>query len=202
MSVRKFSTASILSPSYKNSKIWDGETFPGYFESIQTVVVSSAGQATVTFSNIPQNYAHLQIRAITRDNVSAYVGETYLTFNGSGSNYDSHFLQGQGQSVSAGRQNYSTVIRIGQTPGVNALSNVFSSFVVDILDYSNTNKNKTVKVLNGYENNGNGSGQDAGFIYFGSGLWMDTNAVNSITIRTNGTLQQNSQFALYGIRSA
>ena len=93
MSVRKFSTASILSPSYKNSKIWDGETFPGYFESIQTIVVATSGTTLVEFTNIPQNYTHLQVRAVARvgyPGVASVSSPQYRFNDDSGSNYSNH----------------------------------------------------------------------------------------------------------------
>jgi hypothetical protein len=63
-----------------------------------------------------------------------------------------------------------------------------------VLDYGNTNKNKTVKTLAGYD--GNGSGE----IWFTSTLWNNTNAITSMTISSNFNFTQYSSFALYGIK--
>ena len=61
------------------------------FESIQTVSLSSA-QTTVTFSDIPSTYKHLQIRGFWRGNRATYpVSGTNMRFNSdSGSNYSAH----------------------------------------------------------------------------------------------------------------
>ena len=50
MAIRRFSTSNLTGG--KSSKLWDQETFPGYFESIATVVVGSAGSATIDFTNM------------------------------------------------------------------------------------------------------------------------------------------------------
>lgn len=70
-----------------------------------------------------------------------------------------------------------------------------SAVVVDILDYANTNKNKTIRVLAGVDNNGSGE------VALNSGLWPSTSALNTIKIlTTSGNLNQYSSFALYGIK--
>jgi hypothetical protein len=67
--------------------------------------------------------------------------------------------------------------------------------IIDILDYQNTNKYKTVRDLSGYDSNG------AGYLFYRSGLWMSTTAINRLDITsTGGTLAQYSSFALYGIK--
>jgi hypothetical protein len=53
VSIKRFSTGSISSPTPKNSKLWDQETFPGTFESIASAVVDASGATTITFSSIP-----------------------------------------------------------------------------------------------------------------------------------------------------
>jgi hypothetical protein len=200
VSVRKLSTASILSPSYKNSKLWDGETFPGYFESIQTVVVPSGGTSSVSFTNIPQNYAHLQVRILSRTNRSDQNGDFFqTTFNGdTNANYSWHFINGNGSSANAISGTSQTMMEANRVPGSLIGANMFGSIIIDILDYTNTNKNTTIRSLGGWD--GNGSGE----VYFNSGSWRNTAAVTSITFTNSGsrTIQQYSNFALYGIRSA
>lgn len=192
MSVRKFSTASILSPAYKNSKIWDGETFPGYFESIATVVVPSAGQALITFNNIPQNYTHLQVRCFARSNRVNTLDVAGIQI---GSAYPDkvHSLNGDGSSASG-----STSIGLSLIAGNSATSGVFGAAIFDILDYTNTNKNRVVRALSGFDNNGSGNA------FMASALFLITNPLTTFSIYpANGTaFTQNSHFALYGIRGA
>jgi hypothetical protein len=193
VSVRKFSTASILSPSYKSSKIWDGTTLPGYFESIATVVVSSSGTSNITFSNIPQNYTHLQIRGILRTNAG---GNLVLQFNGdTGANYSYHSLTGEGSGTPGANYGSSTTeLVLSRSGGIASASSTFSSYIIDVLDYSNTSKYKSVKSLSGFDANGSGN------IALESGSWRSSNAITSINFN-RPTFQQFSTLALYGIRS-
>jgi len=69
----------------------------------------------------------------------------------------------------------------------------FNGFVIDILDYSNTSKYKTTRELSGQDRNGSGE------IALWSGNWRSTLAITSIEF-SNGTFDQYSSFALYGIK--
>jgi hypothetical protein len=77
-------------------------------------------------------------------------------------------------------------------------ANVFGGVVIDILDYKNTNKYKTVRILSGTEyNNSNGG------VSFNSGLWQNTDAITTITLQPSGAnFAEYSQFALYGIKGS
>jgi hypothetical protein len=80
-----------------------------------------------------------------------------------------------------------------------AAANIFAVGVIDLLDYKNTNKNKTVRTIGGYDLNGSGA------VAFGSGLWMDTSAITQIDISPLGASDkfvQYSSFALFGIKGA
>jgi hypothetical protein len=78
-------------------------------------------------------------------------------------------------------------------------ASIFGSGVVDILDYKNTNKNKTIRSIGGYDINGSGSGY--AYTSFYSGNWRSTSAVTSITFTmVAGDYAQYSSFALYGIK--
>jgi hypothetical protein len=65
---------------------------------------------------------------------------------------------------------------------------------LDILDYKDTNKYKTVRDLSGLDANGSGG------VEFGSGLWMNTAAINTLKVYAIGNLVQYTQFALYGVK--
>ena len=173
-----------------------GDVDPGAMIPITTTTLTTT-TATITFSDIPQNYEHLQIRGFGRSNRAAVNDIIRVRYNGdTGSNYAVHVLNGDGslaESFANTTQTYQQVYIIG---GNNATSGVFGAFITDILDYSNTNKNKTLRQLGGTDNNGNG------VVGLSSGLWMSTAAINSITITAIGSFLQYSSFALYGIKRA
>jgi len=168
------------------------------FYSIATQTVGSGGAVSVTFSSIPSTYTHLQIRAIARDGNSSQDG-FWLRFNGDSTsgNYYWHELYGNGSSALAYAEAPSTVNFAGQIPSSSQASQIMGASIVDILDYSNVNKAKTIRALGGFD--GNGSGQ----IGLLSGAWNNGNAaISSILIQNSAgvNFSQYTQFALYGIK--
>jgi hypothetical protein len=160
--------------------------------------VGSGGQSSITFSSIPSTYKHLQIRGIARSTASGTGNqELLMRYNGSSSNYyRMHQMYGDGSaafaSVASGANDNIPFFM----PTAGTTANSFGTAVIDILDYTNTNKNKTFRSLNGLDFNG------SGFLIFRSGLWMDTSAISSISLTADasGTIAQYSSFALYGIK--
>jgi hypothetical protein len=155
---------------------------------------SPSGANTFSFTNIPTNFTHLQIRSIL--NNSAGNISISMQFNGSGgTNYARHYLFGDGSSATSGALTSTGASTFTQYSG--ATTNIFHASIIDILDYTNTSKNKTVRSLNGIDYNGSGS------VLLGSAVWMVTDVISSITFATaNGTWAVNSRFDLYGITSS
>ena len=176
---------------------------PGDFESIATVSLSSAA-SDVTFSSIPATYSHLQIRAIFRNTQFSGGGnEQYLSLqcNGdTGSNYSYHYLLGNGGAASSGGSATQTRMQFEYPiPMSNDLANVYGAGIIDILDYKNTNKYTTARVLTGVNCNGSTTKN----IILASGLWQNTSAVTSIRIfPKEDQFETYSHFALYGIKEA
>ena len=169
----------------------------GDYESIATTTVGAGGAATITFSSIPSTYQHLQIRGIARntDTGGSNIGNAIRLNSDSGSNYATHYLFGDGSSVFSQVTAPNSFIALGDMPTSGMLASTFSTYVIDVLDYGNTNKNKTVRTLSGFDRNG------AGWIGLSSGVWMNTGAVTSITLIPYGAnFAQYSSFALYGIK--
>ena len=169
------------------------------YESIATVTVGSGGTSTISFSSIPSTFKHLQIRALSRTNRADTNDFLTMRFNSdSGSNYAYHSLYGNGSTAGANDTGTSTGTPwSAMTAGNSAGASMFGAQVWDVLDYQNTNKYKTVRVLSGTDQNGIN-----GRLYFMSNLWQSTSAISTVTITsTYGTaLQEYSSFALYGIK--
>lgn len=163
------------------------------YESIATVTVGSGGSSTITFSSIPSTYKHLQLRMTLKGTVAS--SALLVQFSGdTTSSYNNHYLEGNGSSVVAGYDATGAIIVYG-TIAPTAATSVFTGGVMDILDYTNTNKYKTVRTLSGYDANG------SGIIDFDSGLWRNTGTVSSALLYpTSGNFAQYSQIALYGIK--
>jgi hypothetical protein len=171
---------------------------PGAYESIATV--SAGGSTSISFSDIPSTYKHLQIRHIGRDNrAGSTFTVLYMRFNGntSDTNYWFHELRGDGATVTASNSGSGAdILFIGSNTASSATSNVFGTSITDIIDYASTTKSKTVRSFYGWDNNGSGR------VGLNSGLWIPTSAINSITIFPSGnpTFVSGSTISLYGIK--
>jgi hypothetical protein len=168
----------------------------GAYDALATVTVPATAVASITFAGIPNTYKHLQIRFISRNTV---VGDQLgMQFNSDGSsNYARHELSGFGSSANAyASTSQIQIIGVGFEAYSSNPANMFGAGIIDILDYNNTSKNKTVRSLTGYDTNGGGG---VGLV---SGLWMNTSAITSIVMnqQSGGNFATNSQFSLYGIR--
>ncbi len=162
----------------------------GSFESLATTIVGAGGATIITFADIPTTYQHLQIRCLfNNSNIS-----TSMRFNGdTATNYSDHILYGDGATAAAAGVANKPSITFTQYS--SAGSNIFYASIIDILDYSNTNKYKTVRSLHGADTNG------AGTSAVSSGSWRSNSAITSITFGVaGGAWTQNSQVALYGIK--
>ena len=193
MATSRIKTSSVLQGFPKSRSLLAGNAAfsPDNFESIATVIVGSGGSSSITFSSIPGTYAHLQIRCLT--GTSNPSGSMTINFNGdnTSANYRDHWIYGNGTSVGAGTDGNAEYIGVqgsGATTGM-------AGHIIDILDYTDTNKYTTLRSLAGYDNNG------SGYVWFSSVLWMNTAAINQIVItRNTSNFVQYSKFALYGIR--
>ena len=169
---------------------------PSSYESIATTTLGSA-QSSVTFNSF-SGYTHLQLRAIMQSSVSGSgYKDLFIRVNSdTGSNYARHGLYGNGSSAVG----YATasIARMEEALTIPESSNAgFGVVVIDLLDYLNTNKYKTMRALGGTDNNG------AGYVGLFSSLWQNTNAITSIELLpSSGNFNTYSQFALYGIKGS
>lgn len=169
------------------------------FESIATVTVGAGGAANVEFTSIPSTYSHLQIRGIARNTSVAGGTESFqVQFNSdTGNNYAGHNLYGDGTSAAVTASASRSNMYFFDMPRSGEGSNIYGAVILDVLDYTNTNKYKTVRGLSGMDTNNN----TYEYIALGSGLWRNTNAITSIKIQPSGSnFAQYSHFALYGIK--
>lgn len=197
MAITRARTSSVAQgPSTRKTVLGGNDVIlGGSYDAIGVVDVGSGGQSTVDFTSIPGTYKHLQVRGIANNGETSGYNNQLLRFNGdTGSNYAVHYVAGNGSSASASGSSSGTRINdIFRIPPTS--TGHFGGFVIDVLDYANTNKFKTVRSLNGGDSNG------SGWVGLHSGLWMSTAAITSMTfISSSGNFGQYSSFALYGIK--
>lgn len=189
-------------PKYRSLLAGNDTYYPSVFESIATVSVAAGNtSSTLSFTSIPGTYTHLQIRGIGRTNRStpADMDSLALQFNSdTSSNYADHRLAGNGSSAGATNDTSATTMSFFRLANTYVASTYMGAQVIDVLDYANTNKYKTVRALGGVDNNGSGQ------VALNSGLWRNTSAITSITLKPDvgSAFTEYTKFALYGIKSS
>lgn len=178
-----------------SGRLWEPQ---GAYDALSTVTVPSGGAASITFAGIPNTYKHLQIRAIARDaNGNNDFSTPQMVINSdTSSTYARHYLSGNGTTASAGSTPTTGFAYVGAITNNGTTANSFAVMIVDILDYQNTNKYKTIRNLSGGDTNSIGS------VAFTSALWQSTSAITTISFTSSSTanFSQYSQFSLYGVK--
>lgn len=198
MAITRAKTSSIAQgPSTKRTLLADNPAIlSGSYESIATAS-GTGSSGVITFSSIPSTYTHLQIRALMR-NTSTGTGEqsNLITINSdTGANYATHRLTGNGSAAGAQSYTSGTAIVPYFNPSNGNAASIYGVYVIDFLDYANTSKAKTMRLLGGSDFNGSGT---VGLI---SGAWFNNTALSSITFTSGGgNWTTDTSFALYGIK--
>jgi hypothetical protein len=154
------------------------------YTALANVTLGSTA-SSVTFSSISQAYRDL-VLVIT----ASSVGNTLALQlnNDTGSNYSWVTMGGNGSTATSTSQSgnsYATLNRQAIMDGVTA------SFVINIMDYSATDKHKTI--LNRADKAASGTDASAN-------RWASTSAATSVTvIAPSWSLSSGSTFALYGV---
>jgi len=198
MAVKRFSTSFISDSGQDKSSNFIANYSPAIdeMELIERVRVGSGGTSAIEFTNIPATYQHLQIRGVARRTTGTN-SNNFIQFNSiTTANYAQHRIQGNGSAASASGNSSTTYIFIFDShANYPSVSNQFGSVVIDILDYSSTSKNKTVRSIGGNDMNG------AGIISLSSGLWVSTSSISSIKVFTFDTWAEYTTFSLYGVKA-
>lgn len=165
-------------------------------QHIETVELGST-QATITFSNIPQDFDDLYLITSTRSDRSADVAVLAIKINSSTSNFTSKKMTTNGSSI----QNSSrTDSFIGLNPAANADANTFGNRRMFISNYAQTQANP-ISTMGVYTRKVSQTGSDVDLVNL---LWNDTNAITSVEfyITSGDNFVANSVVSLYGITNA
>jgi hypothetical protein len=170
--------------------------FQGDYWALNAVTLTSTA-SSITFTGIPQNYTHLQIRGIGKDNrASANPSVLYMQLNGdSNSNYSQHYLVGDGSAAYSGGGSYTQIAVGDMVTGAASNAANYGAGVIDVLDYANVSKFKTVRSIGGMDFNGSGT------VGLYSGNWRNTTSITSLTLFSfSGTFVAGTSYALYGVK--
>jgi hypothetical protein len=168
------------------------------FDLLETTTLTSSA-SSVTFSGLDDysDYKHLQIRAVARnDFATTNARDLAIRINAdTGTNYSSHSMVGTGSAVTAYNTTNRTSIagREAWADGSNS-AGIFGAAVIDVLDFSSTSKNTTIRAFYGVL----AEGQQR--VAITSGAFYDTSAVTSIQIYLSQNFVSGSRFSLYGVK--
>jgi hypothetical protein len=201
MANKSLQHSSLTDNSFYRSMLAGNDAYLPEFESddfLEEVVLTSSA-SSVTFSGLASyataGYKHLQIRGVARTDRPTYDIDTILfqLNSDTGNNYAHHSLTADGSSVTSGGQGNESSMQQYWIPS-NLTTDVFGAFQTDILDFSNTSKNTTLRSMSGFLTS------TYTRLRFGSGVWLSTAAVTSIKIYSNDAANflANSRFSLYG----
>jgi hypothetical protein len=195
MTIKSLKHSSLTDNIFYRSVLAGNAAYFPEFESddfLEEVVLTTAA-SSVTFSGLDaySDYKHLQIRMIARDSVGATALVANLNSD-TGSNYSYHRLFGNGSSVGSGGTASQSYANMGNISGASSAANSFTALVTDVLDFSNSSKNTTLRTFSG--------GYDFTWVSLYSNAWYNTAAVTSIELQPVGatSLVAGSRFSLYG----
>jgi hypothetical protein len=202
MTVKSLSRSSLVNNRWYENMLAGNAAYAVY-ELLETVIVTSAGQTSLTFSNLnsiySSTYQHLQIRAVVQTTRASSLDALRLQFNGdTGANYSFHYIQGGNPpSVISSNATNASNIFLGYLPGASN-STSWAPNIVDILDPFETTKHKVTRCLNGqvdpnWQTN-----------LFTSGAWRNNNAITSIELKPDvgPNFSIGTRVSLYGMRSS
>ena len=169
------------------------------FVKIATVTVGVGGASSIDFTSIPSTYTDLQLVASLRDNTSATGKDYKVEFNGVTTSYTYRRIYGDGSAA------YSDTASTGQSltiDSANATASTFANCLIYIPNYAgSTNKSWSADTVS--ENNASGANSAYANLY--AGLWSNTAAITSISLKPvsgSPTIQQYSTATLYGIKNS
>jgi hypothetical protein len=163
------------------------------YASIATYTLGSAA-STVTFTNIPQNYKHLQLRILARGTTANIADYAFFQIN-SISNGSARYMLGNYSSVTSAVYNGSGQPLSFTLPCANAWGSAHGVVIIDIADYTSSVHWKTGRITGGFGSNG--TGQQFEWTYL-AGLQAPVGSINFNAWGAT-SFAANSQFALYGI---
>lgn len=158
----------------------------------------STNEASVTFNNLTTTYGgdyrHLQIRGVSKTTRNNDSDNLKIIVNGlGGTSYAWHTMYGTSANISH-YSSSSTSAALG--PGIPGEVNLykFGAFVIDILDFAQTDKNTVIRYMGGHPQAGHGIAS----VLVNSNAAVESLQFSSWTGGTN--LRAGTRFSVYGIR--
>jgi hypothetical protein len=200
MTIKSLQSTSLTNNVFYRSMLAGNEAYFSEFQSddfLEEVVLTSSA-TSINFTGLDSyaaDYRHLQLRMLVKSNRNASTDEFLIRFNNDSSNsYSKHRIAGRSNSTVTTRVVTSQPeIELEFAAGSGVSSQGFAGGILDILDFSSTNKNTTTKYIGGEV-------ETDKWVGLQSGAYYSTSSVNSIQItwRTGPNFVAGCRFSLYG----
>jgi len=193
MGAISFKRSSLENYNKYNSLLVGNEFTPppadSSYDLLETTTLTSSA-SSVTFSGLGSytDYKHLQIRYLSRTND---IYDTFGIYLNSTNAVRGHELRGTGSSVTSSARTNS---RITENAKNSDPANAFAAGIIDILDFSDTSKNTTIRAI---------SGDGIDKVELGSALYNFTAAITEIKFDIDvgsGSFVTGSRFSLFGVK--
>jgi hypothetical protein len=146
-------------------------------------ITLSSTDSEIVFASIPAGYRDLFLVGNYGASSSGFAGKAYLNSDTTSGNYTSVRMVGNGSTTESNSNGGSIRWEVQATAN--------SQVKLEILDYSQTDKHKTVLVR--ADNAGAATEASAS-------RWASTSAVTSVTLAFGTTFTSGSTFCLYGVK--
>lgn len=160
------------------------------YTAISTITLTST-DSEIVFSSIPATYRDLIVVASGRSSAAGAADNLGCYFNGTASNCSTVRMYGTGSTTGSNVSPNNT--RISQITIPAASAAYFGVVTIQIMDYSATDKHKSVLVRS------NTAGDQ---VHAAAGRWASNDAITSVTLdlyATSANFAIGSTFSLYGI---
>lgn len=186
MAIKSLQHSSITDNIFYRSLLAGNDPFsPSSFDLLETQNITS-NTTSVVFSGLDaySDYKHLQVRGTVLVNSTIRLQMN----NDVNTNYSWHQMYSTSTVISAQGLSSRAFIQVCENLGYN----IPGGFILDIYDFSDSNKNTTIKAFAGTTVNN--------YIGITSGAWHNTAALTSINFHTGGTLFAPGRFSIYGVK--
>lgn len=173
---------------------------PGTYVRIQSVTVGSGGTANIEFTDIPQIYDDILVKASVRNTASNGYDNIQVSFNGapSGTAYSGRNLQDYvTATISQNNSGQSSFIYF-YSSGANATASTFANSELYIPNYTSSS-NKSISADSATESNSGSAFTSSRTL--AAGLWASSSAITSLRLTpSTGNFAEFSTAVLYGIK--
>lgn len=162
------------------------------YTALATVTLGGS-DSEIIFGSIPATYRDLVLVIQARGTITTFTNVQVQFNSDTGSNYSTVAMYGTGSSA-ASYSETATNITLEQIARSSDTSGVFTPIITQVMDYSATDKHKTVLTRNSSTVSGN--------VVALASRWASTSAITSIRMFPfGGSFATGSTFSLYGIAS-